>query len=1092
MKLGKVYPWYYALMMLVISANVFLMWQIKQAHESVVSSQEYRQKALELTSGFRDETEQLTRLLRAYTTTGETRYLILYYDIVAIRQGDIPLPANYNPISYWDEVIAGRIRRDGQDEGVKQSLIERMRSLGFGREEFAALENVIAATEALNKIEKTAFAATQGLYDPDLGVFVSDGKPHLDFASKLVNGDQYNQLKAGLSVAVQGLVAATDRRTHKEMLKATKWLEELISISIVSMAGTFFLMLMASQVMRRQVLKPISRLSQAAKRLAAGDYTTRVREATSDVPSEARFKPLVASLGVEELEALGDTIDGMAKAIEDDIQAKAASQMVLEAARQQAEDATRAKSMFLANMSHEIRTPMNAIIGMSYLALKTELTRRQRDYVSKAYHAAQSLLGIINDILDFSKIEAGKLELEKKRFRLEDVVANSFSLLQQRAQEKDIELLLDMADTSLSGENGVLFGDALRLGQVLTNLLSNAVKFTHHGFVKLSIAIDERNTECVTLRFTIRDTGIGMTPAQIAVLFQDFTQADGSTTRKFGGTGLGLAISKQLIDLMGGRIRVESVPWEGSSFIFAVNFALANRVFSLAGGLSGVENLRVLVVDDQPEACQVLMRMLSALGVGTAHAQGIYCAESGAAALAMIRSAGATGKPYDLLFLDWVMPDMDGKAVLQGLAECSEIRRPAVVIVSAYDSDMIHEAAERLGTNNFLAKPVLPKVLRNLLNTMVGNVDAKDEANIFRENYAQLAGMRVLLVEDNPINQQLAVELLRSQGVDVDIANNGQEALDTLHAMPDAYYHVVLMDLQMPVMDGYETARQLRADSRYHSLPIVAMTAHAFVEARERCLALGMKEHVSKPFIPGELYAVMARYYSSPLSVPAQVDVLDPASPPFPAGLAAVPGLDAMAGLRRCGGNVILYLQLLEQFVRDYAAVETTLERLIRGECWPEVERLAHTLKGLAGTLGAENVQRNAQKLEAASKNLDGLAVYSALTRLAAVLSPLLESLRAGLPNWAKSEIQETHAQCDSDLQDCLLHLRHLFSECDGYGIERWGEYKRRFLGLLPAQTVQQISAALENIDFDRALELLPAHLPHSSATDDINIHLES
>ena len=545
-------------MLFALGANAVLLLLIKQSYDSVVAAQQHRQSALELADELHRETEQLARLVRAYTATGEPRYLLYYYDILGVREGEKPAPPQFRSRSYWDDVIAGRIRHTMPKDGPRRSLADLMRSQGFSDDELVALKGVLGGTAAMNRVEQVAFAATQGLYNPETDEFVSDGPPRLDFATRLVNGDAYNRLKADLSTAVDRLVSMTDRRTRDEVAAAGRSLERWILLSLISMATTIGLVIYSMRVILRQVLIPIHRLGEGVDHLAASDYSTRIGNLR----------------GVEELTALGRTFDSMAQAIEDDIGRRHAVQKELEAARKQAEDATHAKSMFLANMSHEIRTPMNAILGMAYLALKTDLTTRQRDYVGKIHNAAKSLLGIINDILDFSKVEAGKLELEEGRFRLEDVAGNALSLLRQRAHEKDIELLFDVTDPRLLGEGGALMGDALRLGQVLTNLLSNAVKFTHSGYVKLVIGVEARDAESETLRFTVRDTGIGMSKEEVGRLFQEFTQADGSTTRKYGGTGLGLTISKRIVDLMGGRIWVESTPGEGSSFIFTARFPL--------------------------------------------------------------------------------------------------------------------------------------------------------------------------------------------------------------------------------------------------------------------------------------------------------------------------------------------------------------------------------------------------------------------------------------------------------------------------------------------------------------------------------------
>jgi signal transduction histidine kinase/CheY-like chemotaxis protein len=669
MRLRKVSSWFFPIVLFALAANALLLVLIKQSYDTVVAAQVHRQHALDLANQLHQETEQLARLVRAYTVTGEPRYLLYYYDILGVRQGEKAAPADVNPKSYWDDVIAGRIKHTVPKDGAKRSIADLMKSQGFSDDELNSLKQVIDATTEMNKVEQIAFAATQGLYNPETSEFVSDGPPRLDFASKLVNSDAYNQLKANLSAAVARLVMMTDRRTSAEVAAAGNRLERWIVLSLISMFATIVLTVLALRVVRQQVLVPIHRLDKGAGLLAGGDYTARMGAWT----------------GVEELTTLGRMFDSMAQSIEDDIRRRHAVQQELEAARKQAEDATHAKSMFLANMSHEIRTPMNAILGMAYLALKTDLTPRQHDYVNKIHNAAKSLLAIINDILDFSKVEAGKLELEEGRFRVEDVAGNSLSLLRQRAHEKDIELLFDVSHPRLLGEGGALMGDALRLGQVLTNLLSNAVKFTHHGYVKLLISVDETDTNGLTLRFTVRDTGIGMTTDQIDRLFEEFTQADGSTTRRYGGTGLGLTISKRIVELMGGRIWVESVPGEGSSFIFTAHFAFTEPPAPLSPPLPQADRMRVLVVDDQPDAGLALTDLLGALGVGVTPPGVVDRADDGDTALTMIERADKGGHPYDLLLIDWVMPRLDGAGVLKAL-KAGDVKGPLPVVVSAYDS----------------------------------------------------------------------------------------------------------------------------------------------------------------------------------------------------------------------------------------------------------------------------------------------------------------------------------------------------------------------------------------------------------------------
>lgn len=706
MKLRKLSIWFSVGVLLVLGANMLCVVLIKQAYSKMVTVQEHRRLSIQLSNELQQETEQLTSLVRAYTTTGESRYLFYYYDILAVRQGKKSAPAKFNPATYWDDVIAERMLHVIPEQVERHVLMDRMRALGFNAQELQILTQVFTATEAMKQTEQIAFAATQGLYDPDKRTFVSEGTPRLDFASKLVYSQPYNRLKADLAHAVEGLNEQVRERTQGEVEQATARLQRLIMVLLASMAVTIGLVGLAFNTVRRQVLKPIERLKLSADRLSAGDYTSRTRLDS------------IRGSEVEELAVLSETFDSMAQSIEADISRRQTVQLALEKARNQAENATKIKSMFLATMSHEIRTPMNAILGMAYLALKTDLNARQHDYISKVHNAAKMLMDIINNVLDFSKIEAGKLKLEQNRFLVEEVVSNALALLQQRAYEKEVELLFEVDTPHLLDEGGALIGDALRLGQILINLLSNAIKFTHSGHVKLTLGIDAQDVESMTLRFTVSDTGIGMTEEQIEHLFQEFIQADGSITRKYGGTGLGLAIAKRFVELMEGRIWVESKPNAGSRFIFTARFLRAQPGTATTANLSGIQNLRVLVVDDQPEARMVLVKMLRHLGVGQTEGAGIDSAENGQTALDMIAQAQQQNRPYHLLMLDWVMSGMDGEQVLRSLHAQPPNNQPLPVIVSAYDTDVMHDTVSRLNAHLFLSKPVLPEALRHLFNNL--------------------------------------------------------------------------------------------------------------------------------------------------------------------------------------------------------------------------------------------------------------------------------------------------------------------------------------------------------------------------------------
>ncbi len=1068
--------------MLLLSANTVFLIMIQRAHTHVVAAQEHRQQATLLANELRQETDQLTSLVRAYTSTGQTRYLTYYYDILAIRQGEKPHPDNYEPGTYWDRAVAGEIIHQFPPQGELRSLTSRMKSLGFSNEELVAFDQVALATDAMKAVEQIAFAATQGLYDPNVNDFVSDGEPHLEFAIQKVNSDAYNQLKSGLAKAVTQLSSMVDRRTSVAVMQATKDLERWILLTLFSMIFTFALMLAATQVIRRRVLQPIDALSKAALRLAQGDYSTRTAAdiGALTVVSGAESKGR-RQRGVAELRGLSATFDSMAASIEQDIALRERARQALEEANHKAEDATRAKSMFLANMSHEIRTPMNAIIGMAYLALKTDLTPRQRDYITKLHNAAKSLLGLLNDILDFSKVEADKLELEQVRFVLEDVAGNALSLLRQRAHEKEIELLFDVSEARLLGDSGALMGDALRLGQILTNLISNAVKFTHQGYVKLTISVDERSEDDVLLRFCLQDTGIGMTQAQMARLFQQFTQADGSMTRKYGGSGLGLTISKKYVELMGGKIWVESELGAGARFIFTARFPFAKPVPPVPAVLPGVDTLRVLVVDDQAEARMVLVDLLSMLGVGVAHQAQVDCVTNGAEAVRQVMLAIDEGRPYDLLLLDWVMPGMDGGAVLQALADSGVAHPPLSVVVSAYDSDVMHTAAERLGALHFLPKPVLPEALRQLLNVLTGGIPVVSSERHQSKDHQNLQGMRVLLVEDNPINIQLAVELMQMRGVVVQVAHNGQVAIDQLAAVAPDHYHAVLMDLQMPVMDGYEATRRLRSDARYFSLPIVAMTAHAMFEERERCQSLGMNGHLSKPIEPEELYALLGQHYTGgPVGVDGpstgrpDVHVAQPSSSLLP----QIAGLDTANGLYRSGEDVGLYLELLRMFVGDYTHCQADFERVFATAQWSDAHRMAHTLKGLASTLGALDVVAPAEALEAACKDHHVESATRALALTCAQLAPLLSAVAhhlAQIPQTVKTVAPKPATHKPSAWSAQLPQLLQLLVDGDSGAIDLWERERQGFAQVLSTQQLHRIDTAFKNFEFDDAQALLTA-----------------
>ncbi len=534
-----------------------------------------------------------------------------------------------------------------------------------------------------------------------------------------------------------------------------------------------------------------------------------------------------------------------------DIDIRKAAEQAFQAAQAELERANEAKSAFLANMSHEIRTPMNAVLGLSHLALKTDPSPRQRDYLVKIRSSGQHLLGIINEILDFSKIEAGKLLIESVEFDLDKVLENVSNLISEKAEEKGLELIFDIEPLVNSTR---LRGDPLRLGQILINFCNNAVKFTEEGNVVIRGRVLEASEDSQVVEFSVSDTGIGMTEAQIGRLFQAFEQADTSTTRKYGGTGLGLAISKRLAELMGGDVGVTSELGKGSTFWFTARLgkgAVAPRPSSLWSDLRG---RRLLIIDDNSSARTVLSNMLTNMTFVVDEAA------SGEEGIEMVRQAAKRGEPYDIVFVDWQMPILDGIETSKRILSLSDLSIPPhLVMVTAYGREDVLKQAEESGLENVLIKPVTSSTLFDTIIAVLRiHPEAIDQVQIAPSfEIARTRGTRVLLVEDNEINQEVAIGLLEDAAIQVDLAENGEIAV---RMAQESDYDAVLMDMQMPVMDGIEATRAIRSDPRFQNLPIIAMTANAMAADREQCLKAGMNDHIGKPIDPDQLFSVLLRW----------------------------------------------------------------------------------------------------------------------------------------------------------------------------------------------------------------------------------------
>jgi two-component system sensor histidine kinase/response regulator len=750
-------------------------------------------------------------------------------------------------------------------------------------------------------------------------------------------------------------------------------------------------------------------------------------------------------------------------------------------ARQKAEAATATKSAFLANMSHEIRTPMNAIIGMCHLALKTDMTPRQRDYLHKAQQSSQHLLAIINDILELSKVEAGRMELEIGEFSLERLLIKVADLLGDKAESKGLELLFDVAHDVPD----VLKGDALRLSQMLINYASNALKFTDAGEIDILVRLQEQIGQRVVLRFEVRDTGIGLSEDQMGNLFHSFQQADVSTTRKYGGTGLGLSITKVLAQQMGGDVGVTSVLGQGSTFWFTVDLELGSRSTRQLELQNDMRGRRVLVVDDVENTRQVLSEMLSWMSfvAGTA--------DTGEAALQEISRADAAGQPYDVVLLDWHMPGMDGATTAGRLKSLPLARMPRLVALTHHlgdEVDAVVAAGENLQIGATLSKPVAPsKLFDALIEMLAGSLHRMGGANV--ESLGTLVpmalhsrrGARILLAEDNALNQQVASELLRDAGFVVDIADDGRIACDmALGAAANTQpYDLILMDMQMPGMDGVEATRCIHANALGATVPVVAMTANAMSSDKEKCLGAGMVDFVTKPIDPQELFRVLLRWI-----VPRQgldeglgdTAALASKASGGPAVVlpAFVEGLDQAAGLRRVMGKHHRYLAMLKGFADTQADVPQAIAQALAAQDLSTATRLAHTLKGLAGNVASAEVVRKAGGLEQALRSRAGPEVRAGLLAdLAASLAAQIDAIQRALPPDVPPSRETELVTHDAERVDALCHeLMTLLSNDDGNAERLLTQHAALFRAAFAAHFVA-LQTAVNAFDSEQALAIL-------------------
>lgn len=845
---------------------------------------------------------------------------------------------------------------------------------------------------------------------------------------------------------------------------------DMVTKTALSLLGMLFVLLFLADRAASRMAAPLIRMSRLTDRVAQ-DPNLQERVAIHGADELAQLGTSLNQM-IDSLQARDRELEQYRLGLEEQVRQRT---LELTGAMEAAQAASRAKSDFLARMSHEIRTPMNAIVGLGKLLLKTGLNDNQRNYQEQVLGASDMLLGLINDILDYSRIEAGRLDIEQVDFSLEHVMRDVAGQIALRAQERGLELLFHID----AGVPLHLSGDPLRLRQVLVNLVNNAVKFTEQGEVVLHASVGTGNGGVPELSFAVRDTGMGIAAEKLDELFSPFTQVDGSMTRRFGGSGLGLAICHQLVELMGGRIAVQSTPGVGSTFSFSLPLREASNPVqtstcqAVSGQVEVLSQLRVLVIDDNASARDILCSMLETFGM---RAESAVSGEEGVQRLCQ---ASAAGDPFELVLLDWLMPEMDGIETARTINSTLKDQIPSILMVTAGSFEKLSGLVESVGLRHILTKPVnlsalYDSILEALLARGAIRIEAAPPARApaagqppASYDFSPIAHARILLVDDVALNRTVAAAFLEETGVSIDTAVHGREAVEKVE---NNDYDLVLMDIQMPEMDGLTATRTLRANPRHASLPILAMTAHAMAGDRENSLAAGMNDHLTKPIDPDALFSALLKWIPH-RGVVTDRPVATPAASTGNRDIPELEGVDTAKGLSHCMNRPELYLRLLGNFTGEFGDNAAGIALAQQEGDLERARRLAHSLKSGAATLGAMTLSTQAKAIEyllADGQQVDD----SQLQALDASLQGLCTQLQRLQP--VSAAIQNNSAAAAS----LLGQLKQLLAADDARALGVLEQLEQALAGHAQAGAVlSSVRELIEDVEYEDALAALaPLH----------------